>query len=272
MGKHYSDIQSLQRAFDLLDIVGSSESPLTLKEIAIEASLPRSSTYRFLRNLEYRGYLRCDDEGQYHLGLKFLFLQQKGEQKYELKNLARPYIERLSAATGETVHLGVLFANRVLYMDSLESSQLIRMVAQVGSTIGVYCTSLGKALMMDRTDDEIKEVLKSEPMTKLTQWTLTSEKSVLDAVKQARVDGFALDERESSPDSRCVGAPIRDREGRIVGAISVSGPLSRMTGAYIKEVVVPALLKETGEISGALGYSPDEMREKEEKRRKVRSR
>lgn len=267
MEKHYSDIQSLQRAFDLLDIVGSSEKPLTLKELAMEAGLPRSSAYRFLRNLEYRGYLRCDDDGQYHLGLKFLFLQQKGEQKYELKNLARPYMEHLSKVTGETVHLGVLFENRVLYMDSLESSQLIRMVAQVGTTIGVYCTSLGKALVMDRSDEEIRSIVASEPMTPLTQWTLSNEASFFKVMNDVRARGFALDERESSPDSRCVGAPIRDREGRIVGAISISGPISRMTGAYIKEVVVPALLKETRDLSVFLGYSSENLKEKVEKRR-----
>lgn len=266
--KHYSDIQSLQRAFDLLDIVGGSESPMTLKEIAIESGLPRSSAYRFLRNLEYRGYLRCDEKGQYHLGLKFLFLQQKGEQKFDLKNLARPYLEKLSQITRETVHLGVLFEDRVLYVDSIESVQLIRMVAQVGSTIGVYCTSLGKALSMNLKDDEIRSILGKEPMTKLTSWTLTTEAKFLEAVQQARKDGFALDERESSPDSRCVGAPIYDREGRIVGAISISGPISRMSGDFLKETVVPALLRETQEFSYSLGYSQEEIAKKEKRRKK----
>jgi Transcriptional regulator len=268
--KHYSDIQSLQRAFDLLDIVGSSESALSLKEIALESGLPRSSTYRFLRNLEYRGYLRCDEEGRYHLGLKLLYLQQRGEQKFDLKNQARPYLENLSGITGETVHLGVLFENRVLYVDSLESSHLIRMVAQVGSTIGVYCTSLGKALVMDLSEQEIQAILKAEPLKQLTQWTLTSEKSFLDAVKQARRQGFAVDERENNPDSRCVGAPIRDREGRIVGALSISGPISRMAGSYMKDVAIPALLRETGELSKMLGYSEEKLKDQQDKKAKRR--
>ena len=135
---NYVEIQSLQRAFDLLDIIGGSSAPLALKEISVQAALPRSSTYRFLRNLEQRGYIRCDTNGKYHLGLKFLLLQQQGDQDFELKKLARPFLERLREATGETVHLGVLFQNRVLYVDSVESPHLIRMVAQIGSTIGVY--------------------------------------------------------------------------------------------------------------------------------------
>ena len=252
--KHYSDIQSLQRVFDLLDLVGSSHRPLTLREISTESGIPRSSTYRFLRNLEIRGYLRCDSDGRYHLGLKFLALQQKGEENFELKNITRPYLEELNRVSGETVHLGVRFRNQVLYVDSIESSQLIRMTAQVGSTIGVYCTALGKVLLMDSDITEIVEVLATDPMLEMTEYTITTPETFVEKLEQVRKQGFALDDRESSLDSRCVGAPIRDREGKIIAAISVSGPLNRMTGAYLKSTVVPILLKVTEEISKELGY------------------
>ena len=260
--RHYSDIQSLQRVFDLLDLVGSSHRALTLREISTESGIPRSSTYRFLRNLEIRGYLRCDSDGRYHLGLKFIALQQKGEENFELKNITRPHLEELNRVSGETVHLGVRFRNRVLYVDSIESSQLIRMIAQVGSTIGVYCTALGKVLMMDSDPNEITEILATDPMTELTEFTITDPETFIEKLGQVRKQGFALDDRESSLDSRCVGAPIRDREGRIIGALSVSGPLNRMTGAYLKSTVVPILLKVTKEISEALGYDEAQLSHK----------
>lgn len=268
--RHYSDIQSLQRVFDLLDLVGSSTQPLTLREISVESGIPRSSTYRFLRNLEIRGYLRCDTSGRYHLGLKFLALQQKGEENFELKNIARPYLEELNQVTGETVHLGVRFRNRVLYVDSIESPQLIRMIAQVGSTIGVYCTALGKVLLMDLDSAEIVEILNADPMLKLTEFTIIKPAEFIEKLDQVKKQGFGLDDRESSLDSRCVGAPIRDRDGKIIGAISVSGPLNRMTGTYLKSTVVPALLKVTSEISKALGYDEEQNSQKVKQKTKKR--
>ena len=104
----------------------------------------------------------------------------------------------------------------------------------------------------------------------MTQWTLTSEKSFLAEVKKARENGFAMDERESSQDSRCVGAPIRDGEGRIVGAVSLSGPISRMSNAVLEGTIIPALLRETSELSQSLGYSEERLKAREAKKMRRR--
>ena len=250
---NYVEIQSLQRAFDLLDIIGGSSAPLALKEISVQAALPRSSTYRFLRNVEQRGYIRCDTNGKYHLGLKFLLLQQQGDQDFELKKLARPFLERLREATGETVHLGVLFQNRVLYVDSVESPHLIRMVAQIGSTIGVYCTALGKALLMNLDNEEVLKILETETMVQRTESTLLTPDAYLADIERTRLWGYGMDAQESSEDSRCISAPILDNQGRAIGAISISGPSSRFGKEEIENVAVPALLAATSELSDLLG-------------------
>lgn len=249
------EVQSLQRTFDILEVVGNSVTPVTLKYITDETGLPKSTVYRLLSNLEKRDYVRCDSNGTYRLGIKLLMMSQRAEQNFDIKNLARKYLLKLNEFTKETVHLGILATNRVLYVDTVESPHALRLVAKLGTTNSVHCTALGKALLVKHDDAQIKEILASDGMERRTEYTLCTANDYLAEMAKVRRLGYALDNCESELDGRCIGAPIYDNAGQVVAAISISGLASRFSKEQIEKEVAGELLKSTKEISRSLGYS-----------------
>jgi len=253
MEKRSTDVQSLQRAFDILETIGNSSKGIALREIADKTGLPKTTVYRLLGNLESRDYVRCTSGGFYELGLKLLMMSQRVEQKFQLKHVARPILHQLRDFSGETVHLGVLENNRVMYMDSVESNHPVRLVARIGATNSIHCTSLGKALLINRDDRAITKILDLQVMEKRTLYTITDRKTFLDEMAEVRKLGYALDDQESAADCRCIGAPIYDHQGKVVGAISISGPVSRFLLPMVHDTIAPRLLQATRQISQFLG-------------------
>lgn len=247
------EVQSLQRTFDILEVVGNSVSPVSLKYITDETGLPKSTVYRLLSNLEKRDYVRCDSNGNYRLGLQLLMMSQRAEQNFDIKHLARKYLLSLNELTKETVHLGVLANNRVMYVDTVESPHALRLVAKLGTTNSVHCTALGKALLINHDADKIKEILAGEGMERRTEHTLCTPEDYLAEIDKTRKLGYALDDCESELDGRCIGAPIYDNAGNVVAAISISGLASRFVKDFIEQEVAAKLLESTREISKALG-------------------
>ncbi|MDU4959154.1 MAG: IclR family transcriptional regulator [Sporomusaceae bacterium] len=253
MAKNFLEVQSLQRALDLLEAIAGQSRPVPLREAAAATGLPKSTAYRLLGNLEHRGYVRCNQDGSYQLGLKFLVLSQQADQRFELKQLVRPFMLRLSELTRETIHLGMLQQGRVIYVDTIDSPQPIRLVACFGPSNPVHCTALGKALLMHTPDAEIGAMLAAAGMERRTAYSLVSRGDFLADMERVRQRGYALDDMESALECRCVGAPIYDHDGNVAAALSVSGPASRFSLRLIETEVAGQLLDVTGQISRFLG-------------------
>ncbi len=254
MEKHFLEVQVLQRAMGVLEVIGMNAEPVSLKSITEKVGLPKSTVYRILSNLESRGYVCCGNEGGYRLGLTFLTLGQKAERGFELKRLARPHMARLNQFTSESVHLGVLTKNRVMYVDSIDSPHSIRLVAQIGGNNSVHCTSLGKVLLITHSDEEIRQILAEVEMERRTHYTLVTPEAFLKEMEVVRRVGFGFDDRESGDDCFCIGAPIYNHLGQVLAAISVSGPVSRLSRRTAETVVAPRLIEATKTISRSLGY------------------
>jgi DNA-binding IclR family transcriptional regulator len=257
MQNHSLEVQSLQRALDILEVIGDSAKPVTLKVITESTGLPKSTVYRLLSNLEVREYIRCNNDGFYELGIKLLMMSQRVEQNFELKHLARPYLMKLNETTKETVHLGMLEGSKVVYVDTFESPHSVRLVAKIGDTTSVHYTSLGKALLIEHTDGAIRAILEKQGMDKKCSYTLETPDAFLEEMQQVRKLGYSLDNQESGLDCLCIGAPIRNYKGQVVGAISVSGPISRFTLEYATTEVANILKETTQQISKMLGYKTD---------------
>jgi len=249
------EVQSLQRTFDILEVVANSVSPVSLKYITDETGLPKSTVYRLLNNLEKRDYVKCNSNGSYRLGIQLLMMSQRAEQNFDIKHLARKYLVQLNKLTKETVHLGILTKHRVLYVDTVESPHALRLVAKLGTTNSVHCTALGKALLVEHDAAIIREFLAIDGMERRTEYTLCTVDAYLAEIAKIRRVGYALDDCESELDGRCIGAPIYDNSGQVVAAISISGLASRFSKEYIEKEVAGKLLESTGEISRALGYA-----------------
>lgn len=249
------EVQSLQRALDIIEVIGNRAKPVYFKTIIEATKLPKSTVYRLISNLEHRGYVTCNNDGTYQLGLKLLMMSQRVDQNFELKHLVRPFLEDLNEQFKETVHLGILENNKVVYVDSVESPMSVRLVAKIGSTNAVHCTALGKSLLIKHTDQNIRALLLEAGMEKRTHKTITNPDDYIAEMEKVRRQGYALDDTESENAGRCVSAPIYNYKEIAVAAISISGISSRFSMRIIEKDVIPVLLKTTLEISKTLGYA-----------------
>jgi len=249
-----SQIQSLDRAFTLIEIIANANEPMSLKTITGLADLPKPTVYRLLSSLEAWGYVDHDDHKGYKLGTKFLFLGIKVQESQEIKKIARPFLKELNAITNETVFLGVLDKGRSLYVDKLDSNHSVRLVSRIGSRNYLHSTGLGKCLLSGLDEKEVINLLDKQGMPAMTENTIIEKDILLQKLRIVREKGFVTDNIENEEGVRCIAAPVKDHKGKVVSAVSISGPMQRITDEAIETKLKPALLNTVAKISQALGY------------------
>jgi IclR family transcriptional regulator, acetate operon repressor len=223
-GDRYA-VRAVVRVMDILDLLQHSPNGRSLLEVSEAAGLPRSSTYRYLSTLETRGYVQRDGaSGPYRFGLAFL--PSHGRHLEVLAARARPVMEELRDRLGETINLGVLDGNRVVYLEILESNKAVRLAARRGDRDPLHSTALGKAIASRIGRDEVVAILVAEGMPKRTSKTITDEARYVSELDKIRAQGFALDLGENEEDGRCVAVPLAN--SRVLAAISLSAPAPRL--------------------------------------------
>jgi IclR family transcriptional regulator, KDG regulon repressor len=247
-------IQVIDRAAQILDCFGFDHQELSVSEIGAKTALHRSTAHRILMALEYNDLIQQNpDNGKYRLGIKLFRLGHQAVSHLDLREICRPFLARIMNETKETVHLAVLDENQVLYLDKVEGPHALRMPSRVGRHIPTYCTSLGKAMLSCLDEQEVKGILGKQPFTAYTANTVRNVEQLLADVRAVHKRGYAVDNEEIEIGLRCVGAPIRDHTGAMVGAISAAAPSARLAEKKIPRVgrLVMAVAEE---ISEQLGY------------------
>jgi DNA-binding IclR family transcriptional regulator len=225
-----------------------------VSDLSRNLGLPKSSVFGILETLSSTGMLeRTAENGKYHLGAKLIELGYRAQVDLDLCRIARPFLQGLNAQFDETVHLTILDRDEVLYLDCVESKRRLRTYSVIGIRAPLYCTSVGKAILAFQGDDEIRRIARTEGLAPFTDHTITNEAMLLDETKKIRLDGYAVDDMEHEDHLRCVGAPIRNAQGRVFAAISLSGPAERNTKERILEMA-PFAVTAGREISRRLGW------------------
>ena len=213
----------------ILEALHGSPTGLQLREIAQQTGVNKSTAYRFLAHLESEGYLFREDGGAYVVGPKLARLGSGISFHATLRKVSRPVLASLLKATKETVNLGVMDGHDVLYLDVLESPHTFRMVSQPGMHRPLNCTALGKAILAFLPAEQREEILPTLVLTRLTPHTITNLLRLRRELARIAQQGFALDDQETDLGAWCVAAPILDESGKVAGAISVSGPVTRIS-------------------------------------------
>jgi IclR family transcriptional regulator, acetate operon repressor len=217
----------------VLNLLATSESPVSLSHVADAADLPRSSAFRYLATLESRGYAAREPEGSGYL-LGPAFPRSADSWLDDLIGAAHPSLERLAKSAGETVNLGVLSGSRVSYVDIVESHRQVRLAAKVGDRDRIHSTALGKAIASQLSEDAVRHILRVEGMPVLTKRTIDDPDSYLKALVVVRQQGYAVDDRENESDGRCVAAALPIPE--LQAAVSLSAPASRFSADEVPHV------------------------------------
>ena len=248
-------IKVLDKTFSILDILLQHGSTMHMTEIAEKLGLYPSTIHRILDTLRHWGYVEQDPESQkYRLGLKLLELGMAKLHQMDLAREAAPYLKDLVKQCNETVHLGVLEEGEVLYLAKEESSQTIRMISYVGKRAPLHCTSLGKVLLAYLSAEERKKILGEKVLPRLTENTITDKRELEKELSKVREQGFALDREENEKDVRCVAAPIRNYQGEVIAAISISSPIFRID-KNAQNNLKKVLIETSKKISKRLGYN-----------------
>ena len=223
-------IHVIDRAAQILDCFGFDHQELSVIEIGAKTGLHRSTAHRILMALEYNDLIKQNPStGKYHLGIKLFKLGHQAVSQLNLREICRPFLSRLMNDTKETIHLAVLDDDQVLYLDKVEGPHALRMPSRVGRYIPTYCTSLGKAMLSCLDDQEVKSILRRQTLKPHTENTVKNINQLLADLRSVRKRGYAVDNEEIEIGLRCVGAPLRDYTGGMVGAISVAAPSARLS-------------------------------------------
>lgn len=205
--------QTLLRGLDVIEAVASGESDLA--KICAGLGLSRSTAYRLAAALVERRYLDFVPRSGYRLGPKLLELGSDTQRQIDLVQIARPFLEDLSATSLDTVHLGIREEGKALYLDKLPGRRRIDISSRVGERQPLTSTGLGKALILDLSEREWRQILEDEG-------GLGAHDGWMERMRSYAAAGHAYDLEENEDRIRCVAAPVRDASGKIAAAISLS--------------------------------------------------
>ncbi len=250
-------VQAVTRALSLLEIIAREDRAITISELAKKAQLKLATAHRLLATMMNRGFIEQDPVSlRYRLGIKAFEIGNAAFSVNDLRMVSRPFLKSLAEHINETTNLAILDGAEVVYIDQLESTNIVivKMFARVGSRGPAYCTGTGKVLLADLPEEELKKRLSRVDFIKFTDYTITNVDELVRELYRIKKQGYALDFSERDEGVTCVAAPIRNFEKRVQAAISVSGPAQRMGQERIDGEILPFVLEVAQKISERLGF------------------
>jgi DNA-binding IclR family transcriptional regulator len=249
---------SLDKALTLLAYFNSDRRVIGLSELSRLSNMPKSTVYRMLSTLQGHGFVSkvsiMGKDNQYKLGLRFLEYGKLVTEDLEIRTIALPYMEKLRDKLNEAVQLIVRDNDEAMYVEKLECNQFIRLYTRTGRRAPLYGGACPRAILTFLPDDEIKRILDSVPLVKITEGTIVNKEKLLKIIEEDRVRGYTISYGELEPETIAIGAPIFDHMGDVAASISVAGPDRRFTEKEMP-YLIDEVLKTTREISRALGYN-----------------
>lgn len=251
-------VQTVEKGIRILDTL-SELGPMGVTDLARRITDNPSTVYRILSTFCAYGLVEQDPEtNRYRLGLGLLRLSSSLWQSMDLRRVARPIMERLRDDTGETINLMVRDGAIGIYIETVESTQSVRRVGEVGRREPLHASGVGKAILAYLLPAEMERVV-VKGLERFTPNTITDVESLRDHLRVVRERGFAIDDEEAEIGTRCIGVPIFGRTGEVEAALSIAGPEFRMNRERL--VGYAGLLKDAAEeISRRIGYVKREAR------------
>lgn len=244
----------LEKGLKLLEELAQSAEGKTAVELADLLEVHKTNVYRYLNTLLDSGYIKSDGDGRYHLGSKILELGSQMLRRMPLREVAHPFLVKLSADTQKTVHLCVLDGHDVVYIDKVESQRSLPIISRIGSRAPAYCTGVGKVLLSSLPIDQVVSLLQEFPPTQRTPATITDPLQLLEELKTTAKRGYAIDNAEHEVGIKCFAASIKGYAGDVMGAVSLTGLMRELDSSEESEKMIAAVTKAAAEISRALGH------------------
>jgi DNA-binding IclR family transcriptional regulator len=249
-------IQVLDRAASILDCFRLERPDLRLTEITAVTGLHKSTVYRLLEVMRRHHFVQFDEAtGAYRVGIRLFELGAVAMAGCGFDKYARPALDELASATGETAHVCVLHESEIVHIAKVESSFALRIATPVGRRHPAYCTSVGKAILAHLPPEALAAYLGGTQLRPLTPKTITSPALLKAQLRRIADQGYAFDDEEVHEGVRGIAAPVRDYSGEVVAAITITGPASRITRGKLPELAAK-VIQAADNMSSRLGHRP----------------
>jgi len=250
------NIRVLDRAFNVLELL-SDGMPRTALDVSKGIELNLSTTFRLLSSLCSYNYIQRDENDKYSLGLACLELARAYQSSNDLRKIALVEMESLRDNLKETVHLAVLNKMEVVYIEKLPGLHPVGLLgSQIGGRSPAYCTGVGKALLAFEDREKIEAYYARHALRQYTPHTITDLPSLFSDLTEIKRRGYSVDDQEHENEVCCVAAPIFNMDGKVIAALSVSGPNIRMDPVRENTEAIKSVLETVSNISRQLGYRP----------------
>lgn len=245
-------IASAAATLEVLEIIGNAGGPVQLTTVVEASGRPKGTVHRMLATLVNTGFLVQDrDTSHYSPTLKLWRLGAAAVGRLDVVKVARPWLERLVAATDETVHLAMLdVSGGVVYISKVESPRSIRVQTQIGQLSPAWCTATGRSILA--FNPALAERVLAEPIEPRTPKTVTDPQRIRALLREVAAKGYAVTRSENHPEVGGIAAPIRDHSGTVTAACAVAMPVFRMSRERV-EACIPQVVRTAAGISSELG-------------------
>lgn len=227
-------VKSVQTALELIDTIQQREEA-GVTELADDVGLSKGTVHCHLATLEENGYVVKKD-GRYRLGLRFIDIAHHIRNRVEIYDIVTDEVEKLAEKSGELALFTVEEQREGICLYKASGENAVQTELYVGYRNDLHHTAVGKAILAFKPQEEIDEILAQSDLHGLTEKTITNEDDLREELAEIRERGLAFNRGETIPGLVGAGAPIRNHEGDVYGAIAVIGPTSRMTDERLEEV------------------------------------
>lgn len=244
-----SYVQSFARGLEVIRSFSATAPQQTLSEVAARTGLTRAGARRILLTLQTLGYVEGDGR-LFHLTPRILDLGFAYLSSMPMWNSAEPLMEALVARVKESCSAAVLEGSDIVYVLRVPTHKIMRIALGVGSRLPAYCSSMGRMLLAALPDDEVLRRLQASPLEARTPQTVTDPRMLLEAVREARTQGWCLVDQELEEGLVSMAAPVTGRGGKVLAAINISGQANRTDAAVMRQTLLGPL-RETAEAISA---------------------
>jgi len=235
-------VKSLDKALRILSCFSLEEPELGVTEISKRFDLYKSNVHNIVATLEQNGFLeRNEATGKYRLGLKVMRLAHVVSSSMGFHSVIHRSVKELSETIDEIVYFGIPYGDDVMYMEGAFPEKIYSLRWVAGMTAPLACTGIGKAILAFSDGKTVDRVL-ARPMERFTDNTITDPETMRAELATTRKRGYSTDNMEHEYGIKCVGVPVFNRSGELLGALSATGPSLRFSEARVEQFV--ALLKE----------------------------
>ncbi|MBK4713824.1 MULTISPECIES: DNA-binding transcriptional regulator KdgR [Tenebrionibacter/Tenebrionicola group] len=253
LDKQPDSVSSVMKVFGILQALGE-EREIGITELSQRVLMSKSTVYRFLQTMKTLGYVAQEGESEkYSLTLKLFELSARALQNVDLIRIADIQMRELSRQTRETIHLGALDEDSIVYIHKIDSMYNLRMYSRIGRRNPLHSTAIGKVLLAWRDINEVQDIVNHITFTRSTSRTIGGPDALLAVLEQVRKQGFGEDNEEQEEGLRCIAVPVFDRFGVAIAGLSISFPTLRFSEEKLREYA--ALLHCAAKvISEQMGY------------------